>query len=412
MRQNVQRDKRNNLNVWYIAMQFPVPSETFAGNDVRTLAQLGVNVSVHSLLPAQRGHQKMLAERGLRDIPITHGCFLNVIRGLWIGLMNPVLFFTLIIWIIRNTLSKPGHLAKSLLLVPRSLHIYAAIKKERPDVVHLFWGHFPSLVGYLVETTLPQTVVSVFLGAYDLMMNYGCSGPVAKNADVVWTHAKANVELILALGVAHERIVVSYRGIDLSRVRDRAEVKHRIVSAGRLCRDKGMDDVLRIFNKVLNHWQDASLVILGDGPERDKLEELSKKLGINHAVSFKGHVSQEEVFEQLSQGEIFLFMSKASGERLPNVVKEAIASGCLCIVTETTGIEELLINNVHGYIVPKSDVEAALAGVNKIFTNCTNKNRMVEASRKHLSTNFNIAGLMQNHVDKWKRLQKTELSNI
>ena len=55
-------------------------------------------------------------------------------------------------------------------LIPMSFYMFEKLKKEKPDIVHLFWGHYPSLVGYLVKKNMPDTKLSQFLGAYDLVL--------------------------------------------------------------------------------------------------------------------------------------------------------------------------------------------------------------------------------------------------
>ena len=99
----------------------------------------------------------------------------------------------------------------------------------------------------------------------------------------------------------------------------------------------------------------SSLTIVGGGPEKFNLKKISNYYNLDDLISFTGHISHENVFRFLSQSEIFLFLSVKASERLPNVVKEAMSVGCICVVSKTVGIEELIQDNINGYIVDPVD---------------------------------------------------------
>jgi glycosyltransferase involved in cell wall biosynthesis len=240
-------------------------------------------------------------------------------------------------------------------------------------------------------------------------MEYGGSAPVAQKADMVRTLAEVNVEHISkAFGVPDDRITVLYDGVDLSRFHNtnllEKKIKKRIVTAGRLIPSKGTDDTIKVFSRVLKRWPDASLVVLGDGPELERLQTLAESLAIQQAVTFKGHVSHEEVFEEMSQAEIFLFMSKKSSERLPNVVKEAIGCRCLCVTTETPGIEELLVNGKHGYLVAQGDVESATQYIDSAFSDSSIVQSMTQSAYHQLENKFDLERIMAQYREQWEHL--------
>src|SRR5690606_1543069 len=118
----------------------------------------------------------------------------------------------------------------------------------------------------------------------------------------------------------------------------------RVVVAGRLVEAKGVDDALRVFGAVLRSAPFATLRVLGEGEELPRLKRLATSLGLKGAVEFEGHVSHRRVLEELSRAEVLLHLSHS--ERLPNVVKEAMACRCVAITTRTEGIEELVEHGV------------------------------------------------------------------
>jgi glycosyltransferase involved in cell wall biosynthesis len=347
------------------------------------------------------GAKGMLEERRLSGLTITHGTLKAYLRGLAFCISRPALVGRLLMWLLRFMWNRPLQLVKSLALVPRAMDILIELKREQPDVVHLFWGHYPSIVGWLVVTALPNTVLSMFLGAYDLVSTYNASAWVAQRADLVSTHTRANVTEIEALGVSRERIHLVYRGIDLTwfNVVEGCKVRHRIVSAGRLEEAKGIRDVLLVFREVLERWPNATLRILGEGRDRAGLERLSRLLRLDDAVRFLGHVSHPNVATELSKAEVFLHMSLS--ERLPNVVKEAMASRCLCVVTATKGINELIIDRENGFVVDVGSIATASARIDDVFGENVEIRPMLDAASAHVARNFNATESMRSHLRHW-----------
>jgi glycosyltransferase involved in cell wall biosynthesis len=392
------------MKVTYITVTFPVLSETFACTDIRALQRAGVDVTVHTLRAATVHANDLLKERGLLGLHVTYGAARAVIEGIGVCLKRPMLTARLFAWLVATNWNRPRQLLLSVAVVPRSMGILVTLEREQPDVVHLFWGHYPSIVGFLVKVRLPRTVLSLFLGAYDLTQSFGGSAWVARRADVVSTHAKWNLAAIEALGVPRERIHLAYRGIDSASFKGHVTDKtpRRIVSVGRLDDMKGMDDVLRVFREIHATWPEATLHILGDGPERAKLDRLSRVMGIDCAVTFLGHLPQAEVAREVENAEVFLFMSWDYRERLPNVVKEAMASRCACVVTQTFGIEELVQDGVNGFVVPPRDIEMAVARVGAVFRGHVDMASVTAAAAEHIARFFTASRSMRSYLDRWQ----------
>ena len=400
---------QRNLDVAYVTMQFPVPSETFACNDVRVLTEKGVAVSVHALRGRHEEADKLLRERDVEAIALTHSTPAALLRGLRYGMAHPFRLSHFFSWIVRTNWRNPEHLFKSLVLAPRALDIFSKLEQTPPDVVFIYWGHYPSVVGYLVKRYLPDVKVTLSLVAYDLDTGYGGSKVVAQQADVVRTLSEANLAQFSNMyGVPQEEIEVIYDGVDMTRFEklssldlQRIKLPKRIVSAGRLVVEKGMYEVLEVFATVLQQHPDATLVILGDGEERQGLEAKSRVLGLEHAVEFKGHVNHDTVFEEMAKAEIFLFLSYA--ERLPNVVKEAMLCECVCVASDTIGIRELIPDDSYGYVVEDTE-EASTAVLNVLAPGAKEAlvAPMVEKASRHIAENLSVERSVSQYIALWE----------
>ena len=394
------------MNVEYITIQFPVPPETFATNEVRVLTELGVRIIVHGLRPSHPQAQQLLRERGLEGVVVTHNGFGPSLRGFVAGLLRPKLLAQALAWIVRSNHGSWRDVAVSIALLPRAFDILSGIERRRPDVVHMYWGHFPTIVGFLVQHSLREVVTSVSSVAYDLEREYGGAPSVAVRADVIRTHARVSVEdLARFTGVPPDQINVIYNGVDLrwlERVRDRSvKARHRIVVAGRLIERKGMREALKVFARVVERWPTATLVMLGDGPDRPMLEKLRDSLGLGTTVELMGHVPHERVVEELAKAEVFMLLSRAEGERLPNAVKEAMACGCVCITTPTPGISELVAHGVTGFVIDAADVDRATHVIDDVFAGRVDTQTLVNRARDHIADTFDLYATAPRYLELW-----------
>jgi len=402
------------VRVRYVTMAFPAPYETFACSDVRALMRAGVSVSVHALRPARPDAAQLLDEQQLGHLTLDHNSVRATLRGIVYGLRRPLVLGRLLGWLGRLLWRQPGQLLRSVVLAPRALDLLASMSSDRPDVVHLFWGHYPAIVGYLVNRNLPDVVLSVFLGAYDLEWHYEPSAPVARRADVVWTHARANIPVLERLGVHPSRIQLCHRGLEVERFASQhtGKVAGRVIAVGRLAGEKTMADVLAAFARVFQRRPEATLLILGDGPERAYLESLATNLGIRGPVTFMGRVVQDVVRDELARAEVLLYLARSKTDRLPNVIKEAMASRCLCVVTRTQGIDELLLDGVHGFIVEPGDVATAAAKADWALANRGPAMVLAEAAKEHVHAHFDVNRSMGIYAHRWAELARKRAALI
>ena len=396
------------MKISYVTMQFPAPSETFASIDIENLRKKGHNVSVHSMLHKNRNFEKLILERNHHGLLVTHFSLLEFIKFFIFVSRHPLIALSLLRWVLTCCIKSPKHLIKSLVLFPSAISIFSSVLTIKPDVVHLFWGHYPTLVGYLVKKHMPNTVVSMFLGAYDLVSVYPGSSRLAVCADVVLTHSEANLSMMSEMGVDVGKVNVVVRGTKLDFSFEGAANKFEELSdplfltAGRLIKEKGVDDVLRIFHGILKIYPSAILNIAGDGIFRPCLEKMVSDFGLQKHVFFLGHVEQVELINVMSKTHFFLFMSRDPTERLPNVVKEAMYQECAVIATNTHGIDELIEHGVDGFIVDMGDWESGLASVCRCIENRAIACSVAASAKQKIIKRFDVNVSMNTYIDIWQ----------
>ena len=391
------------MKVRYVTMSFPASSETFASNDVRALAALGVDIGVHCLRRANPDATLLLVERRLERIPVTHNhAFGSLGRALGTAWQNPGAAYYLLTQLFRTCVRSPRQLMGSLYLLPRVLEVFGTLLRDRPDVVHAYWAHYPSAVLLLVQRFMPDVVTSISFSAYDIHYRYPLSGQAAARADIVRTLSNYTAkEVADAFRLREDALEVIHDGVDMNLVPPATRrIPRRIVTAGRIVRAKGMHHVLSTFANVHRKFPDATLRVLGSGPELPHLAALARDLGLSSAVTFLGHVAQAEVLAELQAAEVFLFLSL--DERLPNAVKEAMVCGSVCVVSKTPGIDELIREAVTGFIVEQGDVDGATARIASVFDGSVDSDAMTRAAAAHIRNHFDLGDSVLRYVELWQ----------
>ena len=122
--------------------------------------------------------------------------------------------------------------------------------------------------------------------------------------------------------------------------------------------------MIRAFSDAQSRQEYWRLVILGEGPERSKLEKLAGTLGIRDAVVMPGIV--KEPTEWMHKAQFFALPSRYEG--FPNALLEAMACGCAVIATDCpSGPAEIIHHNENGLLVPKEDIKALSAGMSRLM---------------------------------------------
>lgn len=140
---------------------------------------------------------------------------------------------------------------------------------------------------------------------------------------------------------------------------------HVFLSVGRLKKVKNIPLLLKAFKKVTEKT-DATLLILGDGPEFEALKKLSVTLGIECKVHFLGFISDCKPYYKIAN----TFVLSSESEGFGNVIVEALAEGCTVVSTNCPyGPKEILDNGTYGYLAKVNNEEDLAKIMLKSITN-------------------------------------------
>jgi glycosyltransferase involved in cell wall biosynthesis len=245
----------------------------------------------------------------------------------------------------------------------RAIAYASRLSRQRQYHICHCWAGWPSgLVGYRLRRRVPY-IVSLRgsdVPGYSQRLRFLDPLLMRRVSRQVWRQAARVVAVsrtLRALALQTQpgaMIDVIPNGVDVERFAPGpGKGDHRILFVGRLIERKGVHFLLQAFRGVVATVPDAVLTIVGDGPERARLEAMTAELGLRGQVVFRGHLAGTETPSAYRENAILVLPALA--DAMPNVVLEAMAAG-LAIVTTPTGGGEVLQGN--GVTVPPADPDA------------------------------------------------------
>jgi 1,2-diacylglycerol 3-alpha-glucosyltransferase len=229
---------------------------------------------------------------------------------------------------------------------------------------------------------LPEGIGDAFLKAF---IPGFCS-----SMDMVVAPSTGLKKVLERAGVT-DHIEVVPNGVDLSPFRQSIEPIDRselcigekqviLVFAGRIAPEKNLPFLLRAFNGAAQAYEDLCLLIIGDGPERENLEDRVSHMGITDRVHFTGMVDYQKIPRYLAAADVFVTASVT--EVHPLSVIEAMGAGLPVLGIESPGVGDTVTDGEDGFIVPEEDLAAFTAKMVRLVTDAELRQSMGQRARQ------------------------------
>jgi len=266
------------------------------------------------------------------------------------------------------------------------LYILNLLREVRKyDVIHIFSA---SYLSFLIAPT-PAILVSKLYGK-KILLNYH-SGEAEDHLQRWPRSTRSMLRLVDKIVVPSEylvrvfakfgyeaRAIFNIIDLDTFEFRQRTTLRPIFLSNRNLETHYGVDDLLRSFAYIQREIPDAVLTVVGDGSQRNALENLANELQLQH-TTFTGRVEHDEINRQYFATDIYLNASKIDNQ--PLSILEAFTCGLPVVTTNAGGIPDIVTDKITGFLVPVGDYEGLAARALNLLTDGDIAQTMIESAR-------------------------------
>lgn len=178
--------------------------------------------------------------------------------------------------------------------------------------------------------------------------------------------------------------------------------RRAITTIGRLEHQKGLDWLLDAAPSVLNRLPGYDLLLVGDGPERAKLEALARSSATADRVHFAGW--RPDVREILAASDLLVLPSRWEG--MPNVVLQAMATRLPVVASDVEGVRETLGPLAEGQAVSFGDTSGLVNAITRLLTDAELRSGVGKANRQRVAEHFAWERIVAAYQDLWRGLRE------
>jgi glycosyltransferase involved in cell wall biosynthesis len=218
-------------------------------------------------------------------------------------------------------------------------------------------------------------------------------------------------EELLKAGIRRRRILLVENGVDTNRFTPGQEIKLRqslgigkktlvVGSVGRLSQEKGHRILLEAFKKLQSERDNIRLVIIGDGPLRQELEQMSSDLGLSNAVVFTGQVNDAASYYRVF--DIFVLPSFTEG--LPLALLEAMSTAKPVVASSVGGIPAIFSKAPIGRLVTPGNPDHLAAALSELISDHPEREKCGIQARHLAFSEYSLRSQAEKYTSAYKQV--------
>jgi phosphatidyl-myo-inositol dimannoside synthase len=270
----------------------------------------------------------------------------------------------------------------------------------------------------------PSWLEALFFQARRQVVQQGARASSAVVANSHYTRDR-----LLDLGVAPDAVAVVPGGVDTARFSGPSDPSSPgcvtppgrspvLLTVCRLVMKKGVDVLLDAVDQARRQLPNLSLIVVGDGPERESCQSRAAELGLKGIVRFVGKVPHDEIVSYYHSADAFVLASRVHRRRrggsdvetMGRVICEANAAGLPVIATATGGVPSLVAHEVNGLLVPPEDPAALAASVVRLWSDLPLRTRLRSNGMRRAREEFDWDVVVSAYEEIFERAKATPLS--
>lgn len=390
------------LRLEYVVGTYPNITTTFIDREIETLLEWGVDIGILAMrrpdpsLPLHSGQEALAASTTYllparwRDVIGSHMYFLA---------RRPGVLLRTLVWLLTRPHDSMAARIKTLMHFGEGVLAAYLVRDRTFEEFHAHFADRAATVALIAGRLLDKP--------YSLSIHTGADIYVTP---VILPEKLAGARAIVTCTAVNERhlrdVMNGHVGPPVRHVRHGLDVEryrpgngHRadppvLVAVGQLKPRKGFHHLIEACADLHMRGIDVRCEIIGDGPQREELEQLIDDRGLSESVQLLGVKSQEEVLDRYQAASLFVLpcIQTSSGDvdGIPNVVAEAMATGLPVVSSALPAIEELVISENNGILVTPGDTTALADAIERLLADASLRARLGGAGRATVLDGFDI----------------------
>lgn len=388
--------------ILYIASTFPALTVTFIYREIAALRRIGFHIDTVSM---NRPEPEAISAEAQPYLETTH--FLDqvsfvrkILSFIAVWLRQPLrMLHCFGIVLSAKPMQGPRDYSRLVYHWIEACHLALFYRKNPPDHVHAHFVNGPTSLamffGLLRNIPFSFTMHASMIWLDPLALSNKLSH--CAFAASISDYNRRYVESQYA-GIADSKIRIVRCGIESGSIPERATRSDlqslEILSIGQMNARKGFHILLGACSQLAELGVKFHCTIVGDGEERENLEEIHRQKKLGDAVEFVGAKTQEEIRGYFEAADIFVLPCVISQDGwrdgIPVVLMEAMSWEIPVVTTDILGLPELVVSEETGVLVRPEDPNALALAMQRLADDPTLRNSLGAAGRSYVANEFNV----------------------
>ncbi|MBI3802128.1 MAG: glycosyltransferase family 4 protein [Deltaproteobacteria bacterium] len=387
------------LRLAYLVSQYPAISHTFILREVRYLRAEGFDIHLASINNPDRAAAQLTQEER-EEAQVTYYVKPAGLSGalkahLSTLLARPLAYLHGLLFALRLGGFDLQGMVYGFFYFVEAVMIGQWMQEKELSHLHVHFATPASTVGLIGSKIFPFTFSLTVHGPDEFyeVTRYRLSEKITGASFLCCIGTYARSQLMKLSEVAEwEKFELTPLGVDLAVFTPQPFRPHpapfTILCVGRLVPAKGQHILLAAVERLVKAGRQVRLCLVGDGPDRARLEEKVRVQGLEPYVTFAGAVNQDRIRALYAEADVFALASFAEG--IPVVLMEAMAMSIPCVTTYITGIPELIRDGIDGLLVPPADAAALADAIVRLMDDPALRQRLGEAGRRRVQDKYDL----------------------